>query len=694
VPFVFSSNGHLYAAFGDDTRLVEDQLELATFPTPDDLRKRYEEFKGFSLEAPLAAPLFTPYRGGEAARYYFQDAAIRASLEKLTVSPDAPRILLSLATGTGKTVISAHLLYKLARAGQLRRALFVCDRDELRTQALGQLQALFGADAQMVTTSQPRLNARILVASYQTLNITDIDDEPRFWKENFPRGAFSHVVIDEAHRSAWGKWSVILSDNPEAVQIGLTATPRILRSSANTPAVSDDKAITAHNLQYFGDPVYEYTMGAGMEDGYIARCEVIRRRVDIDRTVITREDIVARTATDPYTGGLVDPALIQSAYSAQQFDGTLMLPDRVQAMSEDLFELLLQSGGPHQKTIIFCARESHASNVQVALNNVYERWCRSTGTTPREWYAFQCTGNPNLRPGARELIADFKGSQSSHYVATTVDLLSTGIDIPNLANVVIFRYLESPISFHQMIGRGSRTGSPRGSKSMFRVYDYTDSSRLFGEPFVSAPAPATPSTGPGAPDTSAPTTTVRVEGFSVAIEGGGRSILVERDGRDVLVPLDQYKQELAQRLTEEAEDLSTLREKWVAPAARRALLHRLPGGEPAVRLIRALEDELDCDLYDVLAELGYGVAPKSRAARVADFPFKNRVWLRELPEETVRVLAAITRVFAAGGIDDLETQAVFDANEVRKAGGIGQLETGSRSPAELLLETKARLLAA
>ena len=302
----------------------------------------------------------------------------------------------------------------------------------------------------------------MLIASYQTLNIANEDDEAQFWHDNYPPGHFSHIIIDEAHRSAWRKWSVILSDNPDAVHIGLTATPRTL-SARRTTVAAQDQAITAHNLEYFGDPVYEYTLGTGQEDGYLAACEVVRRTVDLDIDGITRADIEAKSATDPYTGRTIAPDEIASEYSAKEYETKLMLPDRVAAMAEDLFALLLSTGGPHQKTIVFCARDSHATQVQIALNNLYENWCKREMTAPKEWFAFQCTGNPDLRPPAPELIAEMKGSRHSNFIATTVDLLSTGVDIPNLENVVFFRYIESPISFYQMVGRGSRTGEPRGA---------------------------------------------------------------------------------------------------------------------------------------------------------------------------------------------------------------------------------------
>jgi len=702
VPFVFSSNGHLYTEYADDTGRIKDLLPLNTFPSPEDLKQRYERIKGIKLDSGNAQSLLMPYKGGEAARWYFQDAAIRATLEK--IAQGKTKILLSLATGTGKTIIATQLLYKIAQAGKLKRALFLCDRDELRTQGMGKLHAIFGDNVQEVTTKDPQRNARILVSTYQTLNVTDEDDEPRFWKENYPRNYFSHIIIDECHRSAWGKWSVILKDNPEATHIGLTATPRIvIGGKKEAEGRKKDEDITAHNLEYFGDPVYEYSIGTGQDDGYLAACEVIRRTVDLDKKEITRADIVERSAIDPYTGKKVNPEEIEDKYTAKEYEVRLMLDDRVKAMSEDLFQFLLETGGPHQKTIIFCARDSHANQIMIAMNNCYEKYCREKHRTLKESYAFQCTGNPDLRPAADKMIPDFKGSKNSYFIATTVELLSTGVDIPNLDNVVFFRYLESPISFYQMVGRGTRTGEPRGSKAMFRLYDYTNTTRLFGEEFISRPAPSKPDEEPegvespkgdyGEERPKRKIIRVKEDQFTVQIQGDGRSILCEEDGKEVLVPIEVYKQRLADKLVDEVPTVDKLRETWISPELRKRLLMTLPGGEGSIRLIRELEDAKECDLYDVLLELGYGLVPKSRKERSAAFSYKNKGWLREFPEWTGKVLTAIAGQFEKGGIEELETTNLFDENDVIENGGFDALLGAALQPQDLIQETKARLLA-
>src|SRR5450759_5122435 len=176
VPFVFSTNGHQFVEFDATTGLTTAPAPMADFPSPNELRVRWEAARGLGLTSELARPLSTPYRGGETSRRYYQDAAIRAVLEK--IARGETRALLSLATGAGKTYIAVHLLRRLADAGLLRRALFLVDRDELRNQALGALQNAFGADAAAVSGGDAQMNARVLVATYQTLGLDRSKGDP------------------------------------------------------------------------------------------------------------------------------------------------------------------------------------------------------------------------------------------------------------------------------------------------------------------------------------------------------------------------------------------------------------------------------------------------------------------------------------------------------------------------------------
>ncbi len=685
VPFVFTSNGHQFIEYDFFTGRTTVPQTLSVFPAPDDLQARYEQGKGFNLGDPAARPLLTPYAGGEGNRRYYQDAAIRAVLEH--VAQGHSRALLTLATGAGKTFIAVNLLKRIADAGQLRRALFVCDRDELRLQGAAAFQNVFGADAATVTSGQPQKNARVLIATYQTLGVDTADADATFLTKHYPPDYFSHIVIDECHRSAWGRWSEVLTRNPKAIQIGLTATPRRLKLPENTPEAQLDAQIQADNIKYFGPPVYEYEMGQAMEDGYLAACEIIKGRVSLDATGITVEDVLRHHPVDAITGQPVTREQLQDLYEKTSYEDRIQLPDRVQAMTRDLFEYLLQSGGPEQKTIIFCARDSHAAAVATAMDNLYRGWCAEQGVRPAEPYAFKCTAESK----GGEYLPDFRGSSRHHFVATTVDLLTTGVDVPSVRNVVFFKYVRSPISFYQMVGRGTRIDVPSG-KLMFRVYDYTDATRLFGEEFLTgARKPQiTGGSGPHDPDTPHP---IKVEGFDVAVTAAGHYIVTLVDGKATPITVDEYKQQLAAKLVAEAPTLDAFRERWITPDERRELLQHLPGGIQSARLIRELDGLQAYDLYDVLAELGYGLARRTRMERAGAFEYKHGDWLKQMPQRTAATVRALAAQFVKAGTDGLENPQVFQTPEVVQAGGLAALKAVGK-PVEILRETKARMFAA
>ena len=690
VPFVYSSNGHRFVEYDASTGLTAVARPMGEFPSPEDLRARYEAAKNFALDAESAKPLRTPYRGGEAQRRYYQDAAIRATLERSAASGN--RALLSMATGSGKTFVAVNLLRKIADAGQLRRALFLCDRDELRAQALAALRGAFGADAAAAEGGDPQKNARIIVATYQTLGVDGDNPDSTFLRENYPHDYFSHIVIDEAHRSAWGKWSEVLERNPRAFQIGLTATPRELPNE-NTEDSRRDAEITADNLKYFGEPVYHYSIGQGIEDGYLARMEIRKRDIFLNRhletekiTGVSKADMEGKALMDALTGAAVSVEEARELYEARSFETSLMIPDRVSEMCEDLFGQLIETGGPAQKTIIFCARDRHADDVAIGMNNLYAEWARANGETPASDYAFKCTAETK---GAG--LAELRGSATHHFIATTVDLLGTGVDVPRVVNVVFFRYVSSPISFHQMIGRGTRL-HPESGKMMFRVYDYTNAARLLVGDFASKPSTGRGGKGGDPPDgTERP---IEVEGMDVRITAAGTYIYTtDESGEEVALTLEEYRERLAAKLVADVPTLEDFREAWADPEPRREMVSRLPDAGRSPSVIRHLTGMDDCDLFDVLADIGYGQAPKTRAERAAAFEYKNRDWLDWMPERASGAILAIASQFALGGTETLENRYIFRTPAVADAGGINALREYA-APREALTETKRRMFRA
>jgi type I restriction enzyme R subunit len=687
IQFVYASNGHQYVEFDRSTGLTTEARPLAEFPSPETLRGRYEQTMGFSLAGALAKPLLMPYQKGEKSRRYYQDAAIRAILEK--IARGEKRALLSLATGSGKTFIAVNLLRKIADAEQLKRALFVCDRNELRKQGYLHFYNAFGNDAAVIEEGKPQKNARVLIGTYQTLDVDTEDAEANFLVKNYPENYFSHIVIDECHRSAWGKWSQVLTRNPDAVQVGLTATPRQLKIKEKGPEAEADARLMADNLRYFGEPVYEYDMAQGIKDGYLAACEVVKRDVDIDAKALTRQDIFAgHQPTDFLTGAAATVADVRPQYGKQDFEDKLVLPDRVAAMCMDFFIHLVKTGGPEQKSIIFCARDHHAELVAAVMNNIYALWCEQSGQPRRDPYAFKCTA----QSGGSQYLADLRGAQTHHFIATTVELLTTGVDVPCVRNIVFFKYVRSPIAFYQMVGRGTRL-HPETGKLMFRVYDYTNASRLFGGGFVTAP-PATSKKGKGPEEPPVPPEKIiRVAGFDVHVTDAGRYIVTDVDGKATPVPLADYKQMLAAALVKEAPDVNAFRQAWVEPPLRRALVGKLPENGRSALLVRALDEMEDYDLFDVLGDLGYGISPHTRAERGDAFVYKNGPWLNGLPIAASATVKALVRQFQRGGTEELEDPRVLDTPEVVAAGGFKALSDAG-DPKAILHQTRERVFVA
>ena len=197
---------------------------------------------------------------------------------------------------------------------------------------------------------------------------------------------------------------------------------------------------------------------------------------------ITKAEIIARNPVDAITGQPLTAAQIDDLYERTSSRIASCCPTASWPCARTCSTTCLQQEAPEQKTIIFCARDRHADDVAVCMNNLYAKWCAENGKQRLDYYAFKCTAASS----GNDQLPDLRASSRSHFIATTVDLLTTGVDVPCVRNIVFFKYLKSPISFYQMVGRGTRIDAPTG-KLMFRVYDYTDATRLFGEGFITEP---------------------------------------------------------------------------------------------------------------------------------------------------------------------------------------------------------------
>lgn len=703
VPFVFSSNGHLFVEYDEDSGVTSDERPLSEFPTPKELVARCLAQSGLPNDASSLALLSQPYHQGREHLRYYQDAAIRAASEQIILqrqSGKAPRILLNLATGSGKTRVAAALLRKLLDAGVVHKALFLCDRTELRENGLGDFQAAFGNDAAEVSTSEPQKNAKVLIATYQTLDHKSAQGVPAFFEQNYPPGFFDAIVIDECHRSAWSDWFRFLEANAQGIQIGLTATPRQLewpkpKDEEEAKAFAEDKRRVADNLKYFGNAAYEYSYLQGVEDGYLAPCEVEAYTVHHDGRVeaehvrgVPRDDLRDKQLSDLLTGRRVEPEQLPAHNAPGALGGRLILTPREKAMCEHLFARLLATGenDPLQKTIVFCQSDYQADLVANELNRLYSAWCKANGQKRRRQYAFKCMSSVD----GQSMIPDFRGSSSSHFIATTKDLLSTGVDVPRVRNIVFFRFVQSAILFAQMFGRGTRLKEEYG-KLMFRVFDYTGVTALFGKPFVTPPPPEPGGDG-GGKIREVPRT--RSRGGTSEVRAAGVFNILARDGQPARVTPQEYQAAITDELIAQCPTLAEFRAAWLVQERRETVMNDFArrGLLPEkLREIRAMDEY---DLFDVLAAVAYGIAPRSRAERAAALTTENAPeWLIHLPLPAAKVIRAIARQFERGGTPALETTELWHADDPDLKNGIRVLKQAG-DPAELVHKTKEALFVA
>ena len=469
------------------------------------------------------------------------------------------------------------------------------------------------------------------------------------------------------------------------IQIGLTATPRQLRESQHQTSI--DAEITANNVAYFGEPVYEYTLIQAQDDGYLAACEIVRLKPSVDWKTFTRQDVLAAKPKNARTGLPVAADDVKPKYNAPHFDDDLLIPERIAAMCNDLFHRLCANGGPEQKVIIFCTRDLHADRVAMQMQRMYAIWCKEKGATPKEHYAFKCTAE-----GGSDLIEIMRGSGERCFIACTVDLLATGVDIERLNAVVFFRYLQSSITFYQMVGRGTRIDEPT-KKYKFWLYDYTGVTELFGTDFITKP-PRIRKLGGGGEEgpepPEEPPTIVEISGQPVEITPQGHFILMRREGRDVPVPVEEYRQEMIRRVLAEAHTLNDFRDLWIETQKRRQFVDHLIGEHYSPEVIRELSGLVDCDYYDLLAHYGYRTAALKRHEREAAYMGKHAPWFASVDEKAAIVLRGLGHQFGVGGTDALESELLWEVPEIKRVGGLVALKALGK-PVDVVREAKQRL---
>lgn len=465
IPFVFSSNGDGFL-FHDKTGnapQIETTLSLEEFPSPEELWERYKVWKGLSAENEhLVTSKSYQYLSQEQPRYY-QQLAVNRTIE--AIARGQKRVLLTMATGTGKTRTAFNIIWRLWKTRKAKRILFLADRNILVDQTMINDFKPFGSvmtklNRSLVDKDNGKVDTsyEVYLALYQAI-IGGEDSEPIY--DKFPKDFFDVVVIDECHRGSAADdatWKTILNYFDSAIQIGMTATPR------ETKYVS--------NIGYFGDPVYSYSLKQGIDDGFLAPFKVLRVDLDLDLQ-----------GWRPEAGMLDDQGslIMDRTYNQTDINKDIIFPERDKLVAHKISEFL-QNTDPMSKSIVFCSNIDHAERMRQALVN---EPLNAELVAKDNRYVMRITGDND--EGKSELDNFIDPKRPYPVIATTSKLMSTGVDAQTCQLIVLDQKIQSMTEFKQIIGRGTRL-RPDYGKYFFTIIDFKKATELFADPEWDGPA--------------------------------------------------------------------------------------------------------------------------------------------------------------------------------------------------------------
>jgi len=448
VPFIFASNGDGFV-FHDKTnpQQLESEIRLDDFPTPEELWQKYCQWKGFTeAQLPIITQDYYDDGSGKTPRYY-QLQAINKSVEAVSAGQD--RVLLVMATGTGKTYTAFQIIWRLWKARQKKRILFLADRNILVDQTRINDFQPFGQVMTKITGRKVDPAYEVHLALYQAL--TGPEEYQKAYKQVDP-DFFDLIVVDECHRGSAAEdsaWREILEYFSSATQIGLTATPK--------------ETDTVSNTDYFGDPVYTYSLKEGIEDGFLAPYKVVRVDINIDLQGFRPE----KGQIDK-NGQVIEDRI----YNQKDFDRTMVIDERTQLVAETITAYLKRTD-PMSKTIVFCNDIDHAERMRRALVNL-----NPEQVAKNDKYVMKITGDDEV--GKAQLDNFINPKKPYPVIATTSELMTTGVDAKTCKLVVLDQNIQSMTKFKQIIGRGTRIDD-RYNKLWFTILDFKKATELFAD---------------------------------------------------------------------------------------------------------------------------------------------------------------------------------------------------------------------
>ncbi|MCA9381928.1 DEAD/DEAH box helicase family protein [Candidatus Dojkabacteria bacterium] len=669
VPFVYSSNGDGFLEHDCTVSegKIERELSLQQFPSPEELYRRYKIWKGLSDKEEQILRQDYYYSPTSKIPRYYQEVAINRTVEAIAKGKD--RLLLVMATGTGKTYTAFQIMWRLWQAREKKRILFVADRNILVDDPMRRDFSPFGE--KMTKINRGRFNIQkfsayeIFIGLYQS--ITGSEESQKIYKQ-FPRDFFDLIVIDEAHRGSASDdsaWREILEYFNSATQVGMTATPK--------------QEEGADNIEYFGEPIYTYSLKQGIDDGFLAPYRVIRVTLDTDSEGFR-----------PYAGQVdkYGHEIPDEEYNIKDFDRRIVIDERTEIVAKKITEFL-KNTDRFSKSIIFCVDIDHAERMRQALMNE-----NADLVTENRKYVMRITGDNE--EGKNELDNFIDPEQKYPVLVTTSKLLTTGIDAKTCKLIVLEANINSMTEFKQIIGRGTRL-DPDFDKYFFTIMDFRQATKLFADPAFDGPAFRTVENAQEEPidlDDTGTDTVVNVntddgdnEEITVLVdpklpvinEGSTPLNKYYVNGVDVNVINEtiQYYDESGKLTTESLTSYTkkniisrykTLNEflnDWNEAEMKSAILKEL---EEQGIFFEELKKEVgkELDPFDMILHIAFDKPPLTRRERANNVIKRN--YFEKYGEEARKVLQALLEKYSDEGVAALEDMEVLKVQPINQFG--------------------------
>lgn len=648
VPFVYSSNGD---GFLEHDMLCgkEREIKLEEFPSPEELWRRYKGDTSMTSdqETLITEPYY--FQPGDKTPRYYQRIAINRTIDAIARGQN--RILLVMATGTGKTYTAFQIIHRLWKSGRKKKILFLADRNILVDQTMQQDFKPFSKVMTKIEGKKLDSSYELYLSLYQQL-AGDENEEPfRAFKPDF----FDLIVIDECHRGSAkedSRWRRILEYFSSATQIGMTATPK------ETKEVS--------NISYFGEPIYTYSLKQGIDDGFLAPYKVLRVGLDRDlegwRPTAGQHDIYGFEIDD-------------REYNIKDFDKNLIIDERTIAVAKRITKFLKDTDR-FAKTIVFCVDIDHAERMRQALVNE-----NADLVAENSKYVMRITGDN--AEGKAQL--DYFIAEDSPYpvIVTTSKLMTTGVDCKTCKLIVLDNNINSMTEFKQIIGRGTRL-KPDYGKEYFTIMDFRNACRLFADPeFDGDPIvviddggdnPEVPNDDPPATDDppyngngggdepSEPHHKFRVRGVEVTILNE-RVQYYDKDGKLITESVTDYSKK---NILGEYATLDSFLRAWNSEEKKQAIIDELQERGVLLEALREASGNKDIDDFDLICHIAYDKAPLTKAERANNV--RKRGYLYKYSGLAQEVLSALLDKYMNEGIQDIENIEILSNDPFRQFG--------------------------